>query len=152
MALNLFKILTIFGNLQRAVNHSLRWLKKACSAQLNDTIKTAFINKRKDQRSPLGPNQDNCRDICSDDNHNINAVGRLWDNVLHLNAETSRVRLEHQQSHPQNFHGDTFTMIPFPFLRRHPVKWHHRKFIYVSSGLRGARGPTGRRPREDKSW
>jgi len=45
MALNLFKILTIFGNLQRAVNHSLKWLEKACFAQLYDTIKTASINK-----------------------------------------------------------------------------------------------------------
>lgn len=45
MALSLFKILTIFGNLQRAVNHSLKWLKKACSARLYFTIKTAFIKK-----------------------------------------------------------------------------------------------------------
>lgn len=54
MALYLLKILTIFGNLQRAVDHSLKWLKKACSARLYDTIKTAFIKK---VWSPVGPQQ-----------------------------------------------------------------------------------------------
>lgn len=70
MALTLFKILTIFGNLQRAVNHSLKWLEKACSARLYDTIKTAFIKK---VWSPVGLQQNNCRNICNGDKQSIDA-------------------------------------------------------------------------------
>lgn len=81
MALNLFKILTIFGNLQRVVNH-FKWLKKACSARLYDTIKTAFIKK---SVISCRPTARQLQDICNDDNQNINAD--FWHKVDSLQLQ-----------------------------------------------------------------
>lgn len=72
MALSHFKILTIFGNLQRAVNPSLKWLKRLiwcvffCLCTTVFFIYIFFLQSKqhfikKMLWSPVGPRQNACR-------------------------------------------------------------------------------------------